>query len=1177
MRIEKIELIGFKSFAEKTTFLLHPGITCIVGPNGTGKSNIVDSFRWVLGEQSAKSLRGEKMEEVIFNGSSAKKPRGMSEVNLILSFDSPEQGNGDSQTLTSVARRLYRSGESEYLINKRQCRLRDIKDLFLDTGLEIKSYSILEQGRIGEILNSKPLERRFLIEEVAGVMKYKVRKTEALSKLESSRLNIQRINDIVVEVKRQINSLDRQAKKAERYKKLSSEMRSIELKIAKKDYSTLKESLEKITADSAILKEKDASVRAAITTIENAVETKRITLLDKEKFLDSLVAELQALEREMAETERGIAVSTTEQNNLTEYTTKLIQQESELVQKIEGVRDRIHELDAAERNLEQESESLRQELAEKNEAIRGMERDFTQKEELLESKRKEIFRSAEEISHLRNELSKLLTTLDNLEKNYLSTTKEAETAKDQVSSAEALLGDSERTLIAKNSELLLLHDTKTKVIADIDEYRSKRDQARSGLATLREDLASSSSRLHSLQEILHDDLSRETLAEHLHIMASVAEVIDVDEAYEKAIENALSEKINGFIVQSSEEVSAAASAIKEKGVRRTAFIPIEVRSGTTRGVHPLPPLFNEFSVGRADELVRFHSGYESFSSVIKGLLNSVVVVKDLPAALSLFAEPGLGDKDLAPTIVTMDGETVEPSGTVIVGEGKGILKRKREIRGLASLIEQKREEMERLALSLAEAESALQARQTSLREIEATLVHAEKEISLLRLTVETQTEEKEKLSRKLAYLIMEGGEILKEKESLDEVLAEKESEVGRLDSVKGEAEQLLSRVQDAISADRERYEEERSSITELRLSLNSFKERLESLGKEAESSREMLSDLSRNHEAVIKEESDINARIMQCREVISKNNEELRELVLKADRLKTAIAEQRELIRSESEELIHSEQETKTHRLTLDSLTASINEADVSLAEHRLKIENISDNIRRNYDIEISSFETEPMLPEDEERLSELRTKIQELGTVNLGTLEEYEELKTRYEFLTRQQEDLSKSIAELEEAITKINSTTRRKLREAFEQLNTKFSEVFTMLFGGGKAGLVMTDENNILESGIEIIAQPPGKKLQNLTLLSGGEKALTALSLLFASFLIKPSPLCILDEVDAALDESNIERFARMLRELSSGIQFIVVTHNRVTMEAADYIYGITMEEPGSSKVISMQLVDS
>jgi chromosome segregation protein len=296
-----------------------------------------------------------------------------------------------------------------------------------------------------------------------------------------------------------------------------------------------------------------------------------------------------------------------------------------------------------------------------------------------------------------------------------------------------------------------------------------------------------------------------------------------------------------------------------------------------------------------------------------------------------------------------------------------------------------------------------------------------------------------------------------------------------------------------------------------------------------------------------------------------------------ADRLKTVIAESREVTRSESEDLIHSEQELKAYRTKLDSLTAAIGEADVSMAEHRLKIETLSTGISQNYGVEISSLESEAVVPEDEERIGEIRTKIQELGPVNLGTLEEYDELKTRYDFLTKQQDDLNKSISELEEAIAKINSTTRKKLREAFELLNAKFAEVFVLLFGGGKAGLVMTDENNILDSGIDIIAQPPGKKLQNISLLSGGEKALTALSLLFAGFLIKPSPLCILDEVDAPLDESNIGRFAKMLRELAGRIQFIVVTHSRATMEAADYIYGITMEEPGVSKVISMQLVES
>jgi chromosome segregation protein len=520
---------------------------------------------------------------------------------------------------------------------------------------------------------------------------------------------------------------------------------------------------------------------------------------------------------------------------------------------------------------------------------------------------------------------------------------------------------------------------------------------------------------------------------------------------------------------------------------------------------------------------------------------------------------------------------VEPSGAVTVGEGKGVLRRKREIRELDALIEQKNAKVEHTSEIISTVEASLRDRQASLKDIESTVVHVEKETSLLRLTAENQNEEKERISRKLAYLNVEGEEILKERESLKIAVLEKGTEVDRMTARKTEAEQHISTMQEEIAKNKERYEVGRASITDLRLSLNSCKERRESLRKEMETSLETLSELSKTQDSLAGEKAEIGSRINQCRQEIERNNDKLTGLILKADHLKSVIAENRESIRTESEELIRSEQQSRGHRSTLDSLTAAISEADVAMAEHRLKIENLSGSISQNYGIEIGSFETEPVVPEDEERLSEIRTKIQELGPVNLGTLEEYEELKTRYEFLTKQQDDLNKSIAELEEAITKINSTTRRKLREAFEQLNTKFSEVFTLLFGGGKAGLVMTDENNILDSGIDIIVQPPGKKLQNLSLLSGGEKALTALALLFASFLIKPSPLCILDEVDAALDESNIGRFAKMLRELSEKIQFIVVTHSRATMEAADYIYGITMEEPGVSKVISMQFVES
>ena len=1177
MRIEKIELIGFKSFAEKTSFQLHPGITCIVGPNGSGKSNIVDSFRWVLGEQSAKSLRGEKMEEVIFSGSATKKPRGMSEVNLVLSFDSPEQGNGDSQSLTSVARRLYRSGESEYLINRDQCRLKDIKDLFLDTGLEIKSYSILEQGRIGEILNTKPQERRFLIEEVAGVMKYKVRKAEALSKLESSRINLQRVNDIVTEVKRQINSLDRQVRKAERYKKLTAETTSIELKIAKRDYSDLRNSLDKLLADRASLRETESVVRAELSTIENSIETKRIGLLDKEKSLDALALELQVQEREIAETERIIAVSTTEKTNLAEYGTKLALQEADVVQKIAATENRKKELETAEQELGSETEDLRQELAEKNEAIKGMENALFEKEETLEAKRKEIFRIAEEMSHLRNEMGRLLTSVENLERKHAATLKESGAAREQLSLIETDIRETEGALINRNNELLLFNEQRRILSAEIEEFKAKAEDSRNAIARVREELASASSRLDSLREIMHEDLPIESLAEDLRILASIAEIIDVDEAYEKAIENALSEKINGFIVRSFDDIAEAAPSLKGKGIRRTAFVALTLPSAAMDepAERAGDTAYNGI-IGKAGDLVRIHSKDSGFSTVLKGLLNNILIVRDLSTAFSLLsgsAAPGRGRS----TFVTLDGETVEPTGAVSVGEGKGILKRKREIRELDALIEQKKHEVERLGETLESGETTLQEKQASLKDIESATIHAEKEISLLRLTAENQNEAKERISRKLSFLAIEQSETLRETESLKAMLAEKESEAERVGARKAEVELLVATIQDEMAQYKERYETERASITDLRLALNSSRERIESLRKEMESSMETLADLAGTLETLAKEKSDIGSRIGQCTEEIERNSGKLRGLVLKADSLRTVIAENREIIRSESEELIHAEQESKAHRSRLDALTSSLTETDVSVAEHRLKIENLSGRISENYGVAIATFEAEPVSPEDEERLLEIRTKIQELGPVNLGSLDEYDELKTRYEFLTQQQDDLNKSIAELEEAIAKINSTTRKKLRDAFDQLNAKFAEVFSLLFGGGKAGLVLADENNILDSGIDIIAQPPGKKLQNISLLSGGEKALTALSLLFASFLLKPSPLCILDEVDAALDEANIDRFAGMLRELAGNIQFIVVTHSRATMEAADYLYGITMEEPGVSKVISMQLVES
>jgi chromosome segregation protein len=1177
MRVDRIELIGFKSFAEKTTFNFHPGITCIVGPNGCGKSNIVDAFRWVLGEQSAKSLRGESMEEVIFNGSVSKKPKGMADVTMVISGingNNPpfppfaggllsENGEGLSD-IAYVTRRLYRSGDSEYLLNKNQCRLKDVKDLFLDTGLEVKSYSILEQDRIAEILNSKPQDRRFLIEEIAGVMKYNARKKEAQAKLESSRANLQRINDIIVEVKKQINLIDRLAKKAEKYKRLSSEIHSIELKIAKRDYNALKESFEGILSEYNTLKEEESLKKTELARIENQTQTKRLEILEKEKMLEQIQNKFRNLEKEIAELEKIIAVARTEKDNHREYLTKLYQQEEEYKFKETEMLNKQKELDRVEADLLSETERQKELLMDKNDFVRSMEEELIANEELLEGKRREIFRISEGLSSLKNDQNMLQTSFEGLGHRESSSVKDAENLKKILVEIGSSLKDLESNLLQKNNEILLLNEKKGIIINELSTSKSRIENLREKLSGLKEELASNTSRIKSLREIILDGSTREILSEDLNfnILASISDVVEIEDAYEKAIESALSEKVNSYILSSSNDIETAISVVKEKGLGRTAFIPVNPAMTGEKGEAP------EGTIGRALSFVRTK---EEFSGVAKSLFENIFIVRDLKTALNLIAT----GHNLF--FVTIDGEVVEPSGTVIAGEIKGVFRRKREIRELESAVENNKTMINHLQAELSSIHNLIETKEADLRNIESIIVDTEKEVSLLKLTAENYREEKERKSRKAAYLSTEIEQIIKEKESIKNLLQEKDAEIELVESKKGELEQHSSSLQEEITQRRSNLEDYRSEVTDLRLSITSLKERMDSINKERETVLREIAENNQKKEFLSAEISSVKSSILQHETEIAAHEEKIKSLIFTADEFKTEISGRKEVIETENQELITTENDLKLLRNKIDSVSKRIAELDVYKAEHRLKLENLYENVRQNYGADIDAIELEPVSSEDEERLGELREKVQELGPVNLGTLEEYEELRTRYEFLTKQQEDLKKSIAELEEAITKINVTTRRKLREAFDVLKTKFSEVFLILFGGGRAELVMTDESNILDTGIDIIAQPPGKKLQNINLLSGGEKVLTVLSLLFASFLIKPTPLCILDEADSALDELNTERFANMLQELSKDTQFIIVTHNRNTMNVADYIYGITMEEAGVSKVISMQLVEA
>jgi chromosome segregation protein len=1187
MKIKQIELIGFKSFADKTLFPLHSGITCIVGPNGCGKSNVVDAFRWVLGEQSAKSLRGEKMEEVIFQGSATKKQKGMAEVTLIISQKGDaKNGNGSSDESTDeiyVARRLYRSGESEYLLNRKLCRLKDIKDIFLDTGLDVKSYSILDQGRIGEIINTKPHEKRFLIEEVAGVMKYKVRKAEALSKLESSKQNLQRINDIVYEVKRQINSLDRQVKKAERYKRLIGELKEVELRTAKREYTRLSTILSGILSEIEKLREIDASQRSELSTLENLIETKRLELAERENALTELENNLHEKERSISDSEKHIAVLKTNIENKKEDIIRLTNQQEEIKNKKEELSGKISELNDTENALLSSIENISMELNEKKDWIADIETKITDKESEIENQRKEIFKASENLSNKKNEFHKLQSSLENMKYRKSVALKDIETIKAGMDELEKAIREAEESIKIKTDDILRLKSEKDAITSEIAQLKNDIESKKTLLSQEREDLASNISRLNSLKELIVDRSIADFVSEGRGYRV-LSDIINANKDYEMAIEAALSEKINALIIDNIEDAISVIDIVKEKNLERTAILyrgqrtddrsqMTEDRGQTTANIT------HDNIIGKASDFATFEDN--DVKEKVFGITDTTYIVKDLQTAMGiLFTHSPIRPFTHPVHLVTLDGEIITSDGWLFAGHGKDILKRKREIKELQQTIDEQQLRIKNIEAMLDSHSNDLTNKKESLKNTEDSINETEKQLSLIEHSLKNHLEEMDRKTRRLSFLNTEITTISQEMCSLDGILQSKTEEIGRLEGELNEVNNSIAALQESLSAIKGDYEDARSHLTELKLSMTSYREKIDALRRERDAISDAIGEFENKKEQAIKEIQDADKRIKESTAELQKLEEEIKSIVMDVDNMQVERTKLRDTISSENQEIISKGNILRNIRAQIDEISQQLSDLNSKAVENRLKIENIETSINQKYGLDIKTevIEIEGFdAAEDENKIDELNTKIRELGPVNLGTIEEYEELKNRYDFLTKQQQDLNMSIAELEEAISRINTTTRRKLREAYDSLRTKFAEVFTTLFGGGRADIILTDEENILESGMDIIAQPPGKKLQNINLLSGGEKALTSLSLLFAGFLIKPSPLCVLDEVDAPLDESNTVRFAQMIKELSKETQFIVITHNRTTMEVADYLYGITMEEPGVSKAISLQFTEA
>ena len=1184
MRIERIELIGFKSFSEKTVFNLHPGITSVVGPNGCGKSNIVDAFRWVLGEQSAKSLRGGSMEDVIFSGSALKKPKGMAEVTLVISGVNNGSASGAGEI--SVTRRLYRSGESEYLMNKTHCRLKDIKNVFLDTGLELKTYSILEQGRIDDILNSKPHERRFLIEEVAGVMKYNVRKAEALNKLESSRSNLQRLQDIINEVKRQMNSIDRHAKRAERYKRLFDEIKGIEIKIAVRDVASFGRELQEITTSDDKLKSSETEISTTIHSSEALIEEKKLLFLEKEKALEAIQGKLNSFEKDLIEEEGRISLLRSDCRNLSDRLERLLVRDNELTGMKEDIGAQIKGMELKNKEMDLELSNIEKILNSRSETFSGLEKEIAGFEESLETSRKSIFNKAEEISSLKNEISSLSLIIESFDKKEKKDIEDINSVKEHISHLAASIKKAESEYHSQDTGLKNRYKKKESLF---DEINRKKDELRAkeeGLYRDREALAAMISRAESLKELVSG--SKSAVKDNVKILCQVADIFETLPEHETAIEAALGDRLSVAVVDDHNEISKALKFIKEQKINRRGFIPVHPGRKNISNGASTPPFSRSASselsssesiIGKAIDVVKVREG---FDKVAVTLLNDVIIVNNLNTAFDLWNKflPEFSGSLNPKYFVTLDGEVLEPSGVVFGGIEKGILKIKREIRDLEKNINSSKAYVLSAEEEILSLKKDINSGENKLASLETEISGLEKGYHELQLKMAGMQGEEARLHEKLEFFSAELDEETKEKDNTGRTLGEKNKACRALEDERNSLEEETRELQSKLGDKRALLETMRSELTDAMLSLTAIKEKKDSLAKEGARLDSELSAIEKKKEEMKKEHFEVESGIKQKNDEINSREDSLKSTVSLISDLKGEASKAREILEAKTAELNLLEKQQKAHIDELASVRKEISDIEVKRTELSMRLAHIKEDIKKTYSLEFDSLAAEQslhgsLLPEEEEKLPGLREKLHGMGPVNLGTLEELEELRTRYDFLTKQQDDLLQSIESLQETISRINRTTQKKLSEAFESLNQKFKEVFTVFFGKGRAELILTD-GSILEAGIDIIAQPPGKKLQNLMLLSGGEKALTALSLLFAGFMIKPTPLCLMDEVDAPLDESNTDRFTSLLKELSKNIQFIIITHNRRTMEVVDYMYGITMEEAGISKVVSMHLAE-
>ncbi|MGG3842403.1 chromosome segregation protein SMC [Anoxybacillus kestanbolensis] len=1181
MFLKRLEAIGFKSFADRISIDFVPGMTAIVGPNGSGKSNITDAIRWVLGEQSVKSLRGAKMEDVIFSGSESRKPLNVAEVTLTL--DNSDQFLPLEYEEVSVTRRVYRSGDSEFFINKQPCRLKDIVDLFMDSGVGREAFSIISQGKVEEILSSKAEDRRMIFEDAAGVLKYKMRKKKAEHKLSETEDHLQRVQDILHELNQQLEPLKQQASIAKEYMEKKEQLQTYEVGLIVHEIEQLHEKWEALKAQLALHQQNEMDLATTLQKEEAHIAKLRHELTALDESIDGLQQVLLLVSEELEKMEGKKQLLKERKNNAHKQQQQMEQTMAQLAERERSLEAMIAEKKKLLQQLQTDVQALQAELKEKNSVLSAYGPKAEAEIERLKSEYIDLVHEQatlkNERMHIETQLQKneekqrqLIAANDEHIRAYEHIVEQWEQKQQLVRELQQRMTNQEKTIQTEEQQLTVRKEQYRKKEATLYEayqYVQKIKSKKEMLEAMQQEYAGF---FQGVKEVLKakDRLSG--------IHGAVVELMTVPSELETAIEVALGGAAQHIVVENEQSAREAIQFLKRNAYGRATFLPLNVIQRKTlpssvRADIAKHPAY----VGVASELISYEATYEQ---VMTNILGTVIITRDLKGANELARQLQYRYR-----LVTLEGDVVNPGGAMTGGtvnkQTSSLLSRARELEEvtaswrdaerktleLEQLVQREKEaiaqaEQQRTAL-YAELEAnriALQEEKSAWMELDLRKKHMDERLAVYRYERQTLEEEKQELTARLHHV----EQLL---EALQQKIADIDEQVKQWTEKKQLEQQSKEQMQEQLTAVKvalaEKQEHVRNEEQHVRRLIEEWEETKRTRAQMEHECNQLLYHMN--------EQAEDEQQLERICEEKMKQKEETIQL----------IASRREQRLDYQTKLEQLEKEMKELKRQHKQLTDTLKDEEVKLARFDMELDHLLNRLREEYKLSFEAakeaFPLTISAQEARKKVKLIQLAIDELGTVNLGAIEEYERVSERHRFLTEQKEDLQRAKDTLYQVIDEMDDEMKRRFATTFEQIRAQFARVFVELFGGGKADLQLTDPNDLLHTGVDIVAQPPGKKLQHLSLLSGGERALTAIALLFAILNVRPVPFCVLDEVEAALDEANVQRYAKYLKKFSDDTQFIVITHRKGTMEEADVLYGVTMQQSGVSKLVSVRLEEA